>query len=237
MPLIVRSQVTVLSVAVTCCRRSSTVRISWTIHSSRRRRCWMTSAGFGSCASCCSQANQARVQRSSYSGGDAHATGAERIGQPGFVVALLAAGGFCDRQRQFAALLGCDPDAGQVANPFEVGQHAGVGEVGFIGRLLHAGDESGMGQVDGPGEAVGDSLCGWRAVTGFRQGGALDHAEASHGSVEGIGGVVHGSVAEQLALGIEDAELNVVLGVIQSDEEWYSGLHVRMLCTAWLIAR
>ena len=100
----------------------------------------------------------------------------------------------------------------QVANPFEVGQHAGVGEVGLIGRLLHAGDESGMGQVDGPGEAVGgNSSARLAAPVQASRATPLTMPEASHGSVEGIGGVVHGSVAEQLALGIEDAELNVVL--------------------------
>ena len=53
-----------LSVAVTCSRRSSTVRISWTIHSSRRRRCWRTSGPAPAVARpVAAQANQARVQR------------------------------------------------------------------------------------------------------------------------------------------------------------------------------
>ena len=125
-----------------------------------------------------------------------------------------------DQRAQFTDLLGCDPDTRQLADAFEVGQDVGVGEVGFVGRLLHAGDEAGVGEVDRPGEAVGEFFGEvGRSGAGF-EGSTLDDAEASHGGVEGVGGIVHGSVAEPLAVRIEDAQLDVVLRVVESDEDW-----------------
>jgi hypothetical protein len=79
-----------------------------------------------------------------------------------------------DQRTQLAELLGRNPDAGQIADTFEVGQDTGVGEVGLVGRLLHAADETGMSEVNGPGEAIGQ-LFGeiGSAGAGF-EGGALE---------------------------------------------------------------
>jgi hypothetical protein len=76
-----------------------------------------------------------------------------------------------------------------------------------------------MGEMDGPGEAVGH-LFGevGGAGAGF-EGGASDVAESSDG-VDGVGGVGDGAVAEDFALGIEDTELDSVLGVVECDEQW-----------------
>jgi haloalkane dehalogenase len=130
---------------------------------------------------------------------------------------LLAVAG---QRAQLAEVLGGDPDARQVADPFEVGQDAGVGEVGLVGRLLHAADEAGMGQVDGPAEAVGQLLGEVGGAGAGLQGGAADDAEAADGLVEGVGVVGDGAVAQDLAVGVEGAELDGVLGVVEADEEW-----------------
>ncbi len=45
-----------------------------------------------------------------------------------------------------------EPDTGDVTGPGEVGQQFGVSPVGFVGRLLHTGDVTGMGEFDGPME-------------------------------------------------------------------------------------
>src|SRR5215469_4671184 len=98
-----------------------------------------------------------------------------------------------DQGAQLAELLGCDPDAGQIADTFEVGQDAGIGEVGLVGRLLHAADESGVGEMDGPGEAVGHLFGKVSGPgTGF-QGGAANDAKPSDGGIDGIGGVGNGA--------------------------------------------
>ena len=94
-----------------------------------------------------------------------------------------------DQGAQLAELLGCNPDAGQITDPFEVGQDARVGEVGFVGRLLHAADESGVGEVDGPGEAVGHLFGEVGGASAGFECGASDVAESSDGGVDGVGGV------------------------------------------------
>src|SRR5262249_34294716 len=111
----------------------------------------------------------------------------------------------------------------------EVSQDTGVGEVGLVGRLLPAADEAGGGQVHGPAEAVG-ALLG--AVSGSGAGlesSTPDGAESPDDLVDALSVVGHGAVAENLAVGVEGTDLDGVLGVVESDEEWYSGLPVRLL--------
>jgi len=77
-----------------------------------------------------------------------------------------------------------------------------------------------VGEVDGPGEAVGEFFS---AVGGSGAGfacGTLDVAESLDGLVDGVGGVGDGTVAEDVAGVIEDAELDSVLGVVEADEPW-----------------
>ena len=66
------------------------------------------------------------------------------------------------------------------------------------------------------------------AGAGF-QGAALDSAEALHELLNAAGVVGTAGVAQDLAGAVEDTDLDGVLGVVQADEEWYSGCHVRLL--------
>ena len=125
-----------------------------------------------------------------------------------------------DPGAEFAQLFGCDPDARQIANTFEVGQDAGVGEVGLVGGLLHTADEAGVSQVHRPAEAVGKFLREVGSAGAGLQSGALDGAEAADGLVDGGGAVGDGAVAQDLALRVECADLDFVLGVVEADEEW-----------------
>jgi hypothetical protein len=66
------------------------------------------------------------------------------------------------------------------------------------------------------------------AGAGF-EGGAADGAETSDGLFDGVGVVGDGAVAQDGAGRIEDANLDGALGVVEADEEWYSGVHVGLL--------
>jgi hypothetical protein len=115
---------------------------------------------------------------------------------------------------------GRDPDAGQVADPFEVGQHAGVGEVGLVRGRLHAADEAAVGHVHGPAEAVGELLGEVGGAGAGFEGGSPDGAEAADGLVDEGGRVRTSAVAEDGTLGVEEADLDGVLGVVEADEQW-----------------
>jgi hypothetical protein len=84
-------------------------------------------------------------------------------------------------------------------------------------------------QVHGPTEAIREFLGEVSgAGTGF-EGSTVDGAEAANGLVDGVGVVRDGAVGQDAAVGPEDADTEGVLGVVQSDAEWYSGVHVRLL--------
>jgi len=59
-----------------------------------------------------------------------------------------------------------------------------------------------MGEVYGPGEAVGEFLGEVGGSGAGFQGGTVDVAESSNGCVDSVGGIVHGTVAEDFALGV-----------------------------------
>lgn len=39
----------------------------------------------------------------------------------------------------------CQPDLGQIADPFQIAQHEGIAAIALVGILFHAIDDSGMG--------------------------------------------------------------------------------------------
>ena len=85
-----------------------------------------------------------------------------------------------------------------------------------------------MGEVDGPGEAVGEFF-GEVGGAGAGSRAAANGSEALGDLGDGVGVVGDGAVAQDLAGRVEDADLDGVLGVVESDKEWYSGVHVRLL--------
>src|SRR5262249_36059485 len=145
-----------------------------------------------------------------------------------FAVAALgdALWAVADQRAQFPQRLGRQPDAGAIADAFAVGEDAGIGKVGLGGGLRQAADEAGVGEVPGPADAVREFLGAVGGAGAGFESGAPDRAEAAHGLIDEGGRVGARAVAEDGALGVEDTELDGVRGVVEADEQWYSGSQV-----------
>jgi hypothetical protein len=74
--------------------------------------------------------------------------------------------------------------------------------------------------MDGPTEAVGLFLGEVGGAGACFEGGATNGAESSDGLVDGVGGVGDGAIAKDLAVGIQNTELDGVLRVVEADEQW-----------------
>jgi hypothetical protein len=76
-----------------------------------------------------------------------------------------------------------------------------------------------VGQVPGPAEAVGEFLGEVGGAGAGLEGGSPDGAEAADGLVDAGGLVGASAVAQDGALGVEDADLDGVLRVVEADEQ------------------
>ena len=113
------------------------------------------------------------------------------------------------------------PHPGQVADPLQVGEKPGVGEVGLVRGLFHPPHVARMGQIDRPAEPA-DQLIGQVG----RPGAGLDgreHLVPMLGDEFGQGGCVVGvrRIGQHPPLWVKNAHLDPGVVVVEADENAY----------------
>jgi len=127
-----------------------------------------------------------------------------------------------DEITQVSNVLRGEPNARDIPGSREIGEELGVGPIGLVGRLLHSGDVTGMGEIDGPLETIdedfveiGDAGTGFDCDLDIRAG-----AEGDNDTMNGIGIVLDGLIEKDFSVVVHDTDLNHFLVVVKTDKNW-----------------